>query len=145
MDEMTPEERALITNELLSSMPAFGEFGIITHVARAKSERFLKEKDVISGLISEGFIINRNDLKADYKKYIQLTDTGRELKELGSMESYNRVQQARKDSILADADHRATERLRSKYLYYLTWSIGISTGVAALYYLKELYVYFFEN
>ena len=164
---MTNEERIFHTNSLLERLPAYGEFDTIfdeenqiidgsdflspksgimpaiedlLKIRNLKYEAFLKEQEIIQELIFGGFIINRHDIKSEGKIYRQLTDSGRELKFLGSMESYNRAQQAKIDSNRDDADHKATERSRSKYLYYLTWSLAISTGVAALYYLRQLWI-----
>ncbi len=165
---MTIEDKADITNDLLSRIPAYGEFEILydnkmaaiitatfpyndvrESVEKALSDgaalaqRMADEQLILQELIFGGFIINRHDIKVEGKIYRQLTDSGRELKELGSMESYKRVQQEKAAKILADDDHRAMEVLRNKRLYYVTWSLAISTAIAALYYLKELWVSFF--
>lgn len=162
------EAKISITNDLLSRFPAYGEFDlilipkpiIITNIQEAKEivktweqttaeglqaiERFKKEQEIVQELIFGGFVINRHDIKVEGKVYRQLTDKGRELKELGSMDAYNRVQQAKSDAIRDSANRQAKADQRDIYSFWVTVSLAISTGVAALYYLKELWVYFFE-
>ena len=154
---MTEEEKVSITNGLLSRIPLYGEFEIqfddipplvnddeIEKVIKKGAEnlknaqRIKNEQEIIQELIFGGFVINRHDIKVEGKLYRQLTDRGRELKELGSFVEYNRVQELKDAKILAKVSRKATEEKRNKYLFCISLSIAISTGLAALYYLLEI-------
>lgn len=56
----------------------------------------------------------------------------------GTLFSQNGGYRAQLDATNADADHRATEAQRNKYQYWVTVSIGVSTGIAAIYYFLEI-------
>lgn len=58
----------------------------------------LLDEEVMQYLVSNGFAINRHDIKVDGVLYRQLTDKGRELKDCGSIEEYNqRIEQRKKE------------------------------------------------
>ncbi len=108
-------------------------------------ETKLKDEESLQYLVDNGFAFNRHDIKVEGKIYRQLTDKGRELKEYGSIEEYNRIQKLKEDKIISDiakqameAQRNDNEYLRNKYQFWVTVSIGVSTGLAALYYMLEV-------
>lgn len=170
---MTKEEKTLLTNELLSRFPLYGEFEMLyihpseiidastfldpqndilartlESLARQRiiQETYQNETQIIQELIFGGFIINRHDIKVEGKTYRQLTDKGRELKEQGSLEAYEKLQRDKKDAIFAENDRleklENAQRESQNKMNTLTFVIAVGTTVAALYYLKELLTYF---
>jgi hypothetical protein len=152
---MTEEEKVLITNDLLSRFPAYGEFDlvlikkpiVITNTTEAREviktweqtaaealqegARFIKEQQIIQELIFGGFVINRHDIKAEGKIYRQLTDRGRELKEMGSMEAFNLYVESRNR-------RKRLQDQRTERLYWINFWIAVGAISAALYYILEI-------
>jgi len=154
---MTEDEKIKVTNDILSRIPSYGEFEIIydkvvppvtnttaenmiKNVAESvrKQNMILAEQEVIQELVFGGFIVNRHDIKIEDKTYMQLTDRGRELKELGSMEAYGELQKQKAAILRAAAAQRAMEVKRNGCLFWITLLIAIATGFAAVYYILEI-------
>jgi hypothetical protein len=154
---MTESERIELTNEILTRIPSYGEFEIIYDagsppITNTVAEDMIKniadsmrkknliqnQQEIIQELVFSGFVINRHDIKIEGKIYMQLTDRGRELKELGSMAEYNRVQEQKSAILRAAVAQRAREDQRNEYQFWITLSIAISTGFAAVYYILEI-------
>ncbi len=93
----------------------------IMHVNLANDEI----EEILQYLIAEGFIINRHDIKQNGKIYRQLTDNGRKLKELGSINAYLTYQE--------DAKRKREQRdkMADQQHYFNKW-ITIGTIVTAV-------------
>jgi len=151
---MTKEERILLTNDLLSRFPAHGEFEmqyinagqVITaspyndllrrtqeaiEGAKLIQQTYLNETEIIQDLIFGGFIINRHDIKTEGKIYRQLTDRGRELKELGSMEAF-------KLHVANDNRKKMLQDQRINRLYWINFWIMVGALGALVYYILEI-------
>jgi hypothetical protein len=106
---------------------------------------FAKDEEAMNYLIFEGFVINRHDIRplpnevvVIPKLYRQLTDKGRQLKEAGSIEAFNLVAENNNRKMMLQDQ-------RSERLYWINFWIAVGAIVAALYYSKELWVYFFHS
>lgn len=96
-----------------------------------RHEVYQLDIQTVGYLIMHGFIINRHDIKHPDKIYRQLTDSGRKLKELGSLEAYNKhVEELEKE--------KERIKLREKGLYNINRSIAAGAIVAAIYYITDL-------
>lgn len=126
-----------IISQMMAEFPPFGDHEIVYESDNAVLVQ--KGKDTVQYLIDYGFIINRYDLNKDDKRYMQLTEKGRELKDIGSIDSYMQVQNENADRIKANNDRKEMEVRRVGYLYWISLSIGISTAIAAFYYLLEIF------
>lgn len=101
---------------------------------KANYEQSLKDEEVLQYLVQHGFAVNRQDISNEEHLYRQLTDKGRELKELGTLEAYNEKvskQQEDKDEELAwrKKSERRLANIAERQ-YQLNWLIAIATMVA---------------
>ena len=144
---MTEEEKRILTNDLLSNVPAYGEFEIFNQYERYQGsdcggdsdlsirmnslEQWKNTQVVIQELISSGFMVNRHDIKVESKVFRQLTDKGRLLKELGSMDAFNL-------HVQKDIDRKHIQDQRLARMYWINFCIAVATGCAAIYYLLEI-------
>jgi hypothetical protein len=96
-------------------------------------EQQLKEyEEGLKYLVDYGFATNRYDIKVEGKIYWQLTDKGRLLKEIGTMEGFRHHElQEKKEGI--------SRKFRERNSYIVTLSIAVSTFVSAVYYFFQLY------
>lgn len=154
---MNESDKIELTNELLSRIPPYGEFDfdydeikpvinntpveeMIKSVAEnvKKQNKLIYEIEILQELVFNGFIINRHDIKLHDRIFMQLTDMGRELKYLGSIEAYKKEQDKKTTNFIADKQDKANEAKRNKWGFRITFSIAISTGFAAVYYILEI-------
>lgn len=152
---MTPDQKSELIKMLISKFPMYGEVDTVS-MAFTKTnlhngyltelmESFdnAKHKDeAINSLISEGFIINRDDISTQTQKIRQLTDKGRKLKEMGSIEIYQKEQDKKKKDATDTAEREAKADQRDVYHFWVTVLIGISTAITAIYYGIEIYKHF---
>ena len=102
---------------------------------------FDRVNTLISYLTDYGHAIYRLDLisnpNIEHYVYIQLTDAGRELKALGSIDLYNdHLYQKSQDKFNLEND-RKRDFQRNEYQFVVNVCIAIATGVAALYYIWQ--------
>jgi hypothetical protein len=101
-------------------------------------EQRVKDEEALQYLVDEGYAINRHDINSPDMLYRQLTDEGRKLKSLGTLEKYAKFLALQEQKIQDDADQKAREVRRNIILFWVTIFIGVSTTVAAIYYFLEI-------
>jgi len=101
-------------------------------------QQLWRDEEVLQYLVDNGFAVNRHDIKVEGQIYRQLTDKGRDLKELGGIEAYCAVLKDKEDKIIFEAVRRNKEAQRNKHLFWITFFIGVSTVLAAVYYVLEI-------
>ncbi len=93
-------------------------------------------------LVILGFAFIRHDLKYTHndKKiyYIELTEQGRLLKGCGSIFEFNKKEREKQQEIQVEKDYRQQERLRNKYLFWITVCIACSSAFQGFWNLLEM-------
>lgn len=148
------EAESIVLDYCLSFFPYYGDFSLINKIEEVSvtinMNPDLKTKfdslyndgiHIYEYMVDNGFAIKRNDSPEALYTQIELTERGRNLKKLGSLLAFQKNEvQAELDLRLA-ADLKRTETERSKFQFYISVSLAISTGVAAVYYLLEIFDY----
>ena len=122
----------IILQAIFPLMPNYGIFNVFNLIRTVPPEYALQytgtqEMTIRDYLISEGFALDKGFV--DPNGYlIELTDRGRKLKELGSVDKYNQY--------LFDTKIHANKM--EKYTYRIQLAIAIATGIAAIYYFIEI-------
>ena len=130
----------VILDAALKEFPQYGVFEIFSKLAKSDTSS-LKDFDIgeVSGLeqsnihiylTENGFVVPRNDIIVNATT-VELTDLGRRLKSLGSLERYN-------DDILVKAKEAKFQSLVLKNSYKVNVIIAVGTSIAALYYFIEI-------
>jgi len=137
-------------NLYLESMPPFGEF-TLQDVATNGIEPLLFESflgydnnhsKAYNYMYEQGFLIKRHDIKINGIEYVQLTDKGRQLKEIGSIEGYNEHLKIQNDKALEKeilSDRLSQSSLLSNQVNLL---IAIGVTVSAVYYIFGLFDFY---
>jgi hypothetical protein len=89
------------------------------------------DEAVVQYLVLEGFAINRHDIKATGKIYRQLTDEGRNLKKLGTLEKYRDVQRKLQEE-------RDILWSRDRKMYLINFWIAVGAVATIVYYIFEI-------
>lgn len=89
------------------------------------------DEAVVQYLVLEGFAINRHDIKTTGKIYRQLTDEGRNLKKLGTLEKYRDVQRKLQEE-------RDILRNRDRKMYLINFWIAVGAVATIVYYVFEI-------
>lgn len=117
-----------------------------------RHNEFIRHLGTIQYLIDNGFVINRHDIKVEGKKFLQLTDMGRELKNMGTLEKYNETQELKQKAIKDEQTYRNQERLRNIRLFEIAenqyWTnilLCVWTGLAAFYSLIQIFDWLVKN
>ena len=82
-------------------------------------------------LIENGFIIERLDIKSSSNPYYQLSDRGRELKNIGNLNSFYLKE---KETI----SEKYRQGRRDIYLFWVNFWIAVGAVFASLYYISEI-------
>ncbi|MDB5017058.1 MAG: hypothetical protein JWQ84_1890 [Mucilaginibacter sp.] len=83
-----------------------------------------RDEEVLQYLVNNGYAINRHDINNDRGIYRQLTDKGRELKDVGTILAYRKLSEKKEEKILQDEMQRDIERQRNKYLFRINlWGL----------------------
>jgi len=124
-------------NSMLNELAPFGAQVYIADDDDVDSLTRRRKINVCAYLVNNGFAVYREDLKRDDNlKYIQLNDRGRELKECGSIEMFNRF--------VANNNHKKLlQDQRSIRLYWINFWIALGAIAAGLYYVLEILNHFF--
>lgn len=151
MSETNQEELQEINNDVsvfLSYISPFGIFFVKSIQLRMieKDTRFTFERinTIISHLKDYGFIVYRFD-DMEVGLSIELTERGRILKALGTIDDFNKyteermLQELRRQQ-LSDRllESNIINGSLTKRLYYVNIAIAVATAVAALYYLLSI-------
>ena len=98
------------------------EFGVVTEA---------KRKEIYDYLVNFGFANKRNDISPSGFS-IELNDRGRKLKECGSLRNFDLLMQA-------EIKEKTRQSKMEKYSFWITVFIAFSTGIAAIYYLIQIF------
>ena len=101
-------------------------------ILREELMELVKDERAAIYLIDNGFASNRHDIKAENQIYRQLTDTGRKLKELGSISEFKHYQEELKEEKENAINHAQLEQQRNKYMFWITICIAISTAMQGI-------------
>lgn len=148
---MTESEKIAYLNYFIKVVPYYGEFtppynpdeleaaSKVIGYKHPDLEKLDDAMEVVQYMVHNGFAIFLHEIKDSGNIiYAQLTDMGRELKELGSIEAYNAKQEENKAKEVAAERDRQLQEKRNHYLYYINLSIAVSTVIAAIYYISEI-------
>ena len=81
--------------------------------------------DIIQFLVLDGFLINRLDLSVNSRLYWELTEKGKDLKELGDWLKYGKLMQIRK------AQKYDPIKTKSSLAFWIRYTITIIVWIAA--------------
>ena len=113
----------------LSEFPYFGDFEILKPTF-SKPVSYEDRKAVYKFLVDNGFAIKWNDVKdpdydyAIYDRFLELTGSGRFLKQCGNFVTYDKAIQTEVDQKILDKKRLYAESVRNKYQFWITVSIG---------------------
>jgi hypothetical protein len=82
-------------------------------------------------LVDNGFAIYRHDIKEKRLKYIQLTDSGRKLKELNSVKAYYA-------HVFSESEKENSRKRREAQLYWINFWIAVGAIATILFYVLEI-------
>jgi len=101
-------------------------------------KQLMEDDESLQYLVNNGFAINRHDIKIGDNIYRQLTDKGRELKDVGTIASYKILMAQKAKKLINSEKQRTNEEKRNKYQFFINVCLAIFTGVAAVYYFLEI-------
>jgi hypothetical protein len=101
-------------------------------------QQSVKDDDVLQYLVSEGYAINRHDIKVEGKHYRQLTDKGRHLKELGTIHAYNNYLENEKKKQRDNEENLKRLDRRNRNLFWINFWIAVGACFATIYYFLEI-------
>lgn len=101
-------------------------------------KQLMQDDESLQYLVDNGFAINRHDIKIEDNIYRQLTDKGRQLKDVGTIASFKKLVTQQEKKIIDNENQRINEQRRNKYLYLINLCLAIFTGIAAVYYTLEI-------
>lgn len=161
---MTEEEILSLIPEVLEKMPFYGEFALPEYVdfdetitgpllPEEKTNRYNEWMyaidTVLIYLVSNGFAINRHDIKQKKKSifqmagneenmlFRQLTDNGRILKECKTIDAYNKKMEAISIELEQEKTNKKSDQERNRYIFWITICIAISTAMQGVWNFLE--------
>jgi predicted transcriptional regulator len=144
---MSITEITILAPDILAQFPSHGTFTIQPqHLQKINTDKEIKfsksaventvivettfeipvVNEVIQYLVSKGFLVNMLDIKDETRIYWQLTDKGRDLKEVGSIEAYQRLEQIR------EVKKFDIQTVRKFARFWFRFVVAVIVSIAAL-------------